>query len=249
MVIVLVLTITQLSIIYGTSDFAGVSPATVPVQDFAESQKDMSWYSFLNMRQVFVEQGSLFILNAALLYTAIFFLVSIMNDLMEQNNLMYIEGSGSMENEKARLKIIMTVFGTSYLVRAAFDLVIGVYFVGYQDLSANYPGFFELLQSLYFVLTDLIPICSFFRMHHQVYREEQEPVQMQVNPEHTRAQYLQDTNEQYLQTVLLNIIEATESSEQERSESIHDSFNIHSNFSGESSQLYEAPQRQPSSFQ
>jgi len=41
----------------------------------------MVWYSFLNMKQVFVEQGCLFILDAVLLYTATFFLVSIMSDL------------------------------------------------------------------------------------------------------------------------------------------------------------------------
>ena len=42
---------------------------------------------------------------------------------------MYVEGSSSMENEKKRLKIIMALFGTSYLVRASFDLIIAIYLV------------------------------------------------------------------------------------------------------------------------
>lgn len=87
----------------------------------------MAWYSFLNMKQVFVEQGILFILDAVLLYTATFFLVSVMSDLGQQNNLMYIEGNCIMDKEKNRLKIIMSVFGTSYLLRAGFDLATGVY--------------------------------------------------------------------------------------------------------------------------
>ena len=124
------------------------------------------------MRMVFVEQGCLFALDAVLLYTSIFFLVSVMNDLSSQNNLMYVEGSGSMENEKKRLKIIMTVFGTSYILRAAFDLIIGLYLLEVQTFASDYPGFFELAQTMYFIVTDIVPILAFLRMHHQVYREE-----------------------------------------------------------------------------
>ena len=113
--------------------------------DFAKSQSSLAWSSLLNIKQVFVEQGCLFVLDAALLYTAIFFLVSIMNDLGQQNNLMFIEGSSSMEKEKKRLKTIMIVFGTSYLLRAGFDLTIGIYLVEFQQLSSDYPGFFELI--------------------------------------------------------------------------------------------------------
>ena len=87
---------------------------------------------------------------------------------------MYVEGSSSMESEKKRLKIIMTLFGTSYLVRASFDLIIALYLVEFMKLSTSHPGFFELGQSLYFVLTDVVPILSFFRMHDQVYGENAE---------------------------------------------------------------------------
>ena len=67
------------------------------------------------------------------------------------------------------------------------------------------------------MLTDLIPLISFFHMHHTLYGDENaegqnQQVQMQVNPDAARAYHLQNNNAQYLQTVLLNIIEATESS-------------------------------------
>ena len=87
---------------------------------------------------------------------------------------MYVEGSSSMEGEKKRLKVIMYLFGASYLLRATFDLIISYHLVRFYDLSVNYPGFFELGQSLYFVLTDVVPILSFFRMHDQVYGENAE---------------------------------------------------------------------------
>ena len=78
---------------------------------------------------LFLEQGCLFVLDAVLLYAATFFLFSIMDDLGQQNELMYLQNSGSMEVEKRRLKIILVVFGSSYLIRAAFDLSIAFYMV------------------------------------------------------------------------------------------------------------------------
>jgi hypothetical protein len=87
---------------------------------------------------------------------------------------MYVEGSSSLEQEKKRLKIIMTLFGTSYLLRAACDLIIAIYFSEFMKLSYEYPGFFELIQSVYFIITDVVPILSFFRMHDQVYGETEE---------------------------------------------------------------------------
>ena len=92
-----------------------------------------------------------------------------MNDLAQQNSIMYVEGSNSMENEKKRLYFIMTLFGCSYIARAGCDLMIALYIVDFQELSVDYPGFFELLQSLYFILTDLVPIGSLFHLHNQVY--------------------------------------------------------------------------------
>ena len=40
---------------------------------------------------------------------------------------MFLESSSSLENEKKRLTIIMTLFGTSYIVRSAFDMILGIY--------------------------------------------------------------------------------------------------------------------------
>ena len=117
------------------------------------------------MKTVFLEMGVFFLINAMLLYTSIYFLVSIMNDLGQQNAIMYVEGSSSMETEKQRLKILMIFFGTSYLLRALIDATIATYYVEFLELSSEYSGFFELGQSLYFVLTDVVPILSFFRMH------------------------------------------------------------------------------------
>ena len=58
---------------------------------------------------------------------------------------------------------------------------------------------------------------------------------MQVNPDAARAYHLQQNNREYLQTVLLNIIENSEASQQSyRSESNMESFNIHDNYSTQS---------------
>ena len=79
-----------------------------------------------------------------------------------------------MENEKRRLKILMILFGSSYLLRAIFDVSISIYYTEFQQLAQDYSGFFELGQSLFFVLSDVLPIISFFRMHDQVYGENAE---------------------------------------------------------------------------
>ena len=142
-----------------------------------------------------MEQGVFCLVDALLLYTSIFFLVAIMNDLGQQNAIMYVEGSSSMDNEKKRLKTIMMLFGTSYVLRAGFELSIGIYMPEIQKLAGEYPGFFELGQSVYFVLTDLIPLIAFFHMHHTLYGDENaegqnQQVQMQVNPDAARAYHL-----------------------------------------------------------
>ena len=96
------------------------------------------------MKTVFLEMGVFFLINAMLLYTSIYFLVSIMNDLGQQNAIMYVEGSSSMETEKKRLKILMIFFGSSYLLRALFETAISTQYVQFLQLSSDYPGFFEL---------------------------------------------------------------------------------------------------------
>ena len=169
MVAVAALVLTQLVLVYTQSDFAGTSPMQVSAQEFAESQADLSLYSFLNIRMLCIESGIFFSVDAMLLYTSIFFLVSIMNDLSQQNTVMFLESSSSLENEKKRLKIIMTLFGTSYLVRSAFDMILGIYSVEFMKFASDYSGFFELLQCVYFIFADVVPLCAFFNMHHQVY--------------------------------------------------------------------------------
>jgi len=145
MVLALILTLVQMTLVYVESDYKGTSPATISAYDFANSQKSLSWYSFFNIRTLFLEQGAFFAFDAGILYTAIIFLISVMSDLQELNNLMYIEGSSSLETEKKRLRIIMFVFGTSYFLRAGFDFAIASYYIEFQKLSVDYPGFFELI--------------------------------------------------------------------------------------------------------
>jgi len=76
--------VTQMSLIYANSAYSGVSPLTVSAYEFVQAQEVQSgleWYSFLNMKTVFIELGVFFLIDGFLLYTSIFFLVSIMNDL------------------------------------------------------------------------------------------------------------------------------------------------------------------------
>ena len=137
-------------------------------------------------------------MDALLLYTSIFFLVSVMEDLGQQNTIMYVEGSSSMESEKKRLKIIMILFGTAYILRAGFNLTFAIYMNQFLQICEDYPGFFEIAQSIYFIIADVIPILSFFRMHDQVYGQnegQQQQIQMQVNPDAARAYHLQNNNQ------------------------------------------------------
>jgi hypothetical protein len=142
------------------------------------------------MKTTFLEMGVFFLISTLLLYTSIFFLVSIMDNLGQQNAIQYVEGSSSMESEKKRLKKIMALFVTTYFLRAIIYLVIGLQLVEFQKFSSDYPGFFELIQSLYYVLIDVVPFILFFRMHDQVYGENAEGqvngVQMQVDPQQQR---------------------------------------------------------------
>ena len=154
---------------YTQSDFSSVSPMNVSSADFIKGQADLTWHSFFSLQMIFIEQGAFFFVNAVLLYTAIFFLVSIMNDLVQHNNQMYVEGSSALETEKKQLKIVLGLFGASYLVRCAFDILVGFYLIEVTSFCEEYPGFFELSQSLYFFLSDVMPIMALYRMHHQVY--------------------------------------------------------------------------------
>ena len=84
MAIIAIYIVTQMSLVYAGSAYSGVSPLKVSAYDFTlaqETQAGLQWYSFLNMKTVFIELGVFFLIDGFLLYTSIFFLVSIMNDL------------------------------------------------------------------------------------------------------------------------------------------------------------------------
>jgi uncharacterized protein YpmB len=53
-VVTILLTVIQMTLIYYKSDFKGVSPAKVSAIEFAKSQSSLASYSLLNMKQVFV---------------------------------------------------------------------------------------------------------------------------------------------------------------------------------------------------
>ena len=59
----------------------------------------MPWYSFLNQRMVFFEQGAMFLVVSIMLYIYIFFLISVMDDLGAQTGVYYVDGSSSLETE------------------------------------------------------------------------------------------------------------------------------------------------------
>ena len=80
---------------------------------------------------VFFELGACFLLVAVLLYSFIFILVSVMDDIGSQTGVYYVDGSSSLETEKHRLKRVLGLFGTSYILRSGFDLTIAIYFAEY----------------------------------------------------------------------------------------------------------------------
>ena len=114
----------------------------------------------------------MFLVVAIMLYIYIFFLLSVMDDLGAQTGVYYVDGSSSLETEARRLKIVLSFFGGSYVVRAAFDLVIAIFFTEFTDFAQDYPGFCELAQCAYFLVSDVLPISAFFRMHHEHYGEQ-----------------------------------------------------------------------------
>ena len=132
----------------------------------------MPWYGFLNQRMVFFEQGAMFLVVSIMLYIYIFFLISVMDDLGAQTGVYYVDGSSSLETEARRLKIVLSFFGGSYLVRSAFDLTIAIFFTEFTAFAEDYPGFCELAQCAYFFVSDVLPISAFFKMHHEHYGEQ-----------------------------------------------------------------------------
>mmetsp|Transcript_20551 Transcript_20551/g.27759 ORF Transcript_20551/g.27759 Transcript_20551/m.27759 type:complete len:216 (-) Transcript_20551:214-861(-) len=206
--VVIVFTATQLALVYTFSDYAGTSPAQISAQEFVKSQEGMALYSFLNQRMVFFEQGALFLAVAILLYIFIFFLISVMDDLGAQTGVYYVDGSSSLQTEARRLKIVLSFFGGSYLVRSAFDLIIAVYMTDYLQFTQEYPGFCELAQCAYFFVSDIMPISAFFHMHHKHYGEQnRQQVIIRVDPDHPHY----DRN-RTLSSLHLDVISSTERS-------------------------------------
>lgn len=79
-----------------------------------------------------------------------------------------------MEKEMKRLKVIMGVFGFSYILRFVFDLGMSVSMSAFSGFVSSHPGFADLLLMVYFFLTDVLPIGMVFWMHYTNYRQDQE---------------------------------------------------------------------------
>ena len=55
MVVVLVVTLVQISLVYTNSEYKGTSPMKVSAYSFAVSQENMPWFGFLSQRSLFLE--------------------------------------------------------------------------------------------------------------------------------------------------------------------------------------------------
>ena len=79
-----------------------------------------------------------------------------------------------MEKEMKRLKVIMGVFGFSYILRFVFDMLISIQMSMFCIFVTDYPGFTQLVLMFYFFITDVLPIGMIFYMHYVNYRQDQE---------------------------------------------------------------------------
>ena len=75
-----------------------------------------------------------------------------------------------MEKEMKRLKIIMSVFGFSYILRFLFDLFMSFSMLSFCDFVTNFPGFTQMVLFFYYLITDVLPIGMIFYMHYVNYR-------------------------------------------------------------------------------
>ena len=73
-----------------------------------------------------------------------------------------------------RLKIIMSVFGFSFVLRFAFNFIMSLYMVQFASFLYSYPGFSQLMLFGYYFVTDTLPIGMIFYMHYVNYRFDDE---------------------------------------------------------------------------
>ena len=93
---------------------------------------------------VFFEIGALYLMVAVLVYSFVFFLVSVIEDIGSQTELYYVDGINLLETEKRSVKRVLSFFGGSYILRCCFDLIIAIYLSEYVTFQSDYPGFSEL---------------------------------------------------------------------------------------------------------
>lgn len=71
----------QLTFMYLDSAFASENPMKVSLAAFVESQAYLPMYSFVSLSSVYLVLSMLFVLTAVLLYTSIYFVISLISDL------------------------------------------------------------------------------------------------------------------------------------------------------------------------
>lgn len=72
--------------------------------------------------------------------------------------------------EKKRLKTVLAVFGFSYVLRSAVNLIEGLYFERVIEFMNDSTHIFELANLFLFILTDLLPISLLYSYHHFNFR-------------------------------------------------------------------------------
>ena len=76
-----------------------------------------------------------------------------------------------MESELKRLKIILGVFGSSYLIRALLDSFLGAFLPRFISLQSEYEGSTAFGFLIFYFTSDILPISLIYWMHHLNYRQ------------------------------------------------------------------------------
>lgn len=114
------------------------------------------------------ELSCLFFVDVVLLYISVFFMVAVMASAGLHSQV--LQNIDLFAEEKKRVKIIMCVYGTSYLLRSATYFVQGLYLEQIITFIRAYPEFYELINFGFYLIYDILPIGLLYLFHHQNFR-------------------------------------------------------------------------------